>query len=126
MNYYLSVVKNYVGFSGRARRAEFWQFFLVNAVISVVLEIIGFAIKTQIILDLYSLALLLPSLAVAARRLHDTGKSAWLLLLYIVLFVGWVVLIVFWCLDSTPGANKHGENPKGVGAPSDQQPYNYA
>ena len=118
---YTGVLKNYVGFQGRAGRAEFWQFALVNIVIGIVLGIVDLAIKSQILGGLYDLAILLPSLAVLVRRLHDTDKSAWWLLLYIVIFVGWIVLLVFACLDSTPGANKYGPNPKGVGnGPADQ------
>ena len=124
LNYYIGALKNYVGFSGRARRAEFWQFFLVNAAITVVLEIIDAAIGSPVLGYIYSLAVLLPFVAVAIRRLHDTNKSGWWLLLYFAIIVGWIVLIVFWCLDGTPGANKHGENPKGVGGvPADGAPY---
>ena len=127
MNYYISVLKNYVGFTGRARRAEFWQFVLGNVVVSIVLAIIDVAIGSQILGYLYDLAVLLPTLAVAARRLHDTNRTAWWLLLYLIPFLGWIVLIVFWCLDSTPGANQHGENPKGIGGvPTDLQPGTYA
>jgi uncharacterized membrane protein YhaH (DUF805 family) len=115
INYYTGALKNYVGFQGRARRAEFWQFALVNIIIGIVLGIIDIAIKSQILGGIYDLAILLPSLALLTRRLHDTGKSAWWLLLYIVIFVGWIVLIVFACLDSTPGPNKYGPNPKGAG-----------
>lgn len=116
MNNYLSVLKNYVGFTGRAGRAEFWQYALVNIIISVVLNIIDAAIKTQILAIIFELAVLLPSLAVAARRLHDTDRTGWWLLLYLIPILGWIALLVFFCLEGTPGANKHGENPSGAGA----------
>jgi uncharacterized membrane protein YhaH (DUF805 family) len=61
-----------------------------------------------------------PSLAVAFRRLHDTGRSAWWILIALVPFVGAIVLLVFTCLDSTPGPNQFGQNPKGVGNPAEQ------
>jgi uncharacterized membrane protein YhaH (DUF805 family) len=121
INYYTGVLKNYVGFQGRARRAEYWQFALVNFVIVVVLDIIDLAIKSPILAALYGLAILLPGLAVAFRRLHDTDRTAWWLLIILVPFAGWIVLLVFACLEGTPGPNKYGPNPKEVGnAPADQ------
>jgi uncharacterized membrane protein YhaH (DUF805 family) len=121
INYYTGVLKNYVGFQGRARRAEYWQFALVNFVIVVVLDIVDLAIKSPILAALYGLAILLPGLAVAFRRLHDTDRTAWWLLIILVPFAGWIVLLVFACLEGTPGPNKYGPNPKEVGnAPADQ------
>jgi uncharacterized membrane protein YhaH (DUF805 family) len=121
INYYTGVLKNYVGFQGRARRAEFWQFALVNVIVGIILGIVDLAIGSQVLGYIYDLAILLPGLAVLVRRLHDTDKSAWWLLLYLVLFVGWIVLIVFACQEGTPGANKYGPNPKGVAnGPADQ------
>ena len=113
INNYTRVLKNYVGFQGRASRAEFWQFVLVNFIIGVILGIVDTAIKSQILGGIYDLAILLPALAVLTRRLHDTDRSAWWLLLYIVIFVGWIVLIVFAALEGTPGDNKYGPNPNG-------------
>jgi uncharacterized membrane protein YhaH (DUF805 family) len=121
INYYTGVLKNYVGFQGRARRAEFWQFTLVSVVISIVLDAIGAAAKFPLLGSLYGLAVLLPTLAVTVRRLHDTDRSGWWVLLDIIPIVGWIVVLVFLCLDSTPGANKYGPNPKGIGnQPVDQ------
>ena len=120
INYYTGVLKNYAGFEGRARRAEYWQFALVNFIIIVVLDIIGVAIKFPFLGVLYGLAVLVPSLAVAFRRLHDTNRSAWWILIGLVPFVGGIVLLVFACLDSTPGPNQFGPNPKGIGNPADQ------
>lgn len=112
MNWYLAVLKNYVGFSGRARRTEFWMFVLFNVVISIVLNIIGLVIKTQILSYIYSLAVLLPSLAVGSRRLHDTGKSGWLQLLLIIPFIGAIIMIVFWAMPGVQGPNAYGPDPK--------------
>ncbi|QMU78815.1 DUF805 domain-containing protein [Streptacidiphilus sp. PB12-B1b] len=112
MNWYLDVLKNYVGFSGRARRTEFWMFALINFIVAVVLGIIGAVIGTSVIGDIYALAVLLPSLAVAIRRLHDTGRSGWWLLIAIIPIIGWIILIVFDVSDSTPGENQYGPNPK--------------
>jgi uncharacterized membrane protein YhaH (DUF805 family) len=111
MNNYVSVLKNYVGFGGRAARPEFWWFTLVNFIIVVVLDIVDVAIKTQAIVGVYELAVLLPSLAVLARRLHDTGKTAWWILIGLIPLIGAIVLIVFTCQPGTPGPNQHGENP---------------
>jgi uncharacterized membrane protein YhaH (DUF805 family) len=112
VNYYLAVLKNYAGFSGRARRAEYWQFALFNAIALVALFVIDLAIKTTIPYLLYTLAVIVPGLAVAVRRLHDTGRSGWWLLIGLVPLVGAIVLLVFACLDSEAGENKYGANPK--------------
>lgn len=117
MNWYVSVLKKYVEFSGRASRTEFWMFALINFVIGIVLGIIDGVIGTKgayglgALGGLYNLAVLLPSLAVAARRLHDTGRSAWWLLLLFVPIIGWVVLLVFYILESQTGDNEYGPSP---------------
>lgn len=115
---YLGVLKQYVVFNGRARRREFWTFFLCNIAISVVLSILAqipvLGIIFSIISGLFGLAILLPSLAVGARRLHDINKTGLLLLLCLVPIVGAIILIVFWAQDGTPGQNQYGPNPKGV------------
>ncbi len=117
MNWYVDVLKNYVGFGGRARRQEFWMFALFNAIIAIVLFVIGLVIKTSLLSDIYSLAVLLPGLAVAFRRLHDTGRTAWWILIALIPLIGAIVLLVFFCLEGEPGANKFGPNPKQIDAP---------
>ncbi|MGG4219336.1 DUF805 domain-containing protein [Paenibacillus jamilae] len=113
MQWYLNGLKNYVGFQGRARRTEYWMFVLFSVIATVVIGIIdGLFGLTPILTYIYSLAVLLPSLAVMARRLHDTGKSGWWILIALVPLVGSIILIVFFCLDSQPGDNKYGKNPK--------------
>jgi len=119
MEWYLKVLKNYVGFSGRARRTEFWMFVLFNVIANVIAQILdrifgwdGTA-NTGPIQMLYSLAVLLPSLAVAFRRLHDTNRSGWWILLGLIPIVGWIVLIVFYAQAGTAGANNYGPDPKG-------------
>lgn len=117
MNYYVDVLKKYVLFSGRARRQEFWMFFLINFAISVVVGIIDTAIGAGSILSgLYSLAVLLPVLGLAVRRLHDTNKSAWWLLLYLIPVLGWIALIVFWATEGQREPNQYGPSPKAVHA----------
>ena len=109
---------NYVGFSGRARRSEFWYFvlftFLVGVVTTVVDRVLGtdFATGGGLVNMLGSLVLILPSLAVAVRRMHDTGRSGWWLLIGFIPIVGWILLIVWYCTDTEPGDNQYGPNPK--------------
>jgi len=113
VNWYLAVLKNYAGFSGRARRTEYWMFFLINFIIVVVLDVIGLALKLGTYLGIiYSLAVLLPALAVAVRRLHDTGRSGWWVLISFVPLVGTIILIVFLATEGQPGDNQYGPNPK--------------
>lgn len=113
MQWYLKVLQNYVGFQGRARRQEYWMFILFNIIISIVLSIVEKAAGIDPFLTgLYSLAILLPSLAVGIRRLHDIGKSGWWILIGLIPFIGSIILIVFACLDSQPNDNQYGPNPK--------------
>ncbi|MDF2678531.1 MAG: Inner rane protein [Bacillota bacterium] len=114
MNWYTSVLKKYATFSGRARRKEYWMFTLINMIIITVLQIIDFTMGTMLISGIYSLLVFLPSLAVTVRRLHDTGKSGWWLLINIIPVIGFIVMIVFLVKDSDPGSNKFGPNPKEV------------
>jgi uncharacterized membrane protein YhaH (DUF805 family) len=108
MNYYLEVLQKYVVFEGRARRSEYWYFVLFNFIISLVLGLIGNAINLPFISTIYSLAIFLPSIAVAIRRMHDVGKSGWYILIP-------VYNLILACTDSEVGENKYGQNPKGIG-----------
>ena len=113
VSWYLTVLKNYAGFSGRARRTEYWMFILFNIIISVVLSVIGSVVDQGNILGaIYALAVLIPSLAVAVRRLHDTGRSGWWLLIGLIPLIGAIVLIVFMASEGKPGDNEYGPNPK--------------
>ena len=113
MEWYLKVLKNYVGFSGRASRKEYWMFVLYNVIALVILSVVDKALGIYPVLyGLYSLAVLLPSLAVSIRRLHDTGKSGAWILLALIPFVGAIILIVFMCTDSQSNDNQYGPNPK--------------
>ena len=116
MNWYVKVLKQYVDFSGRAQRMEFWMFQLFNLLISIGLAIVDAILGLGILQMVYALAVLLPSIAVGARRLHDTNRSGWWLLLAFIPVIGIIVLIVFWVQDSDPGSNAFGPNPKGAGA----------
>jgi len=122
MNYYLTVLKKYAVFEGRARRAEFWWFALFNFIFGMVLQMLfgpviitaeeGAASPLAFIPVLYMLAILIPSIAVAVRRLHDTGRSGWFILLLLIPLVGPIVLIVFYAQEGASGDNAYGANPK--------------
>lgn len=103
--YFIDVLKNhYVDFSGKATRTQFWMFALFNFIVSIVLGIIcGIFLQeqtTNIISWIYSLALFLPSLGIAARRLRDGGFTPWLLLLLLIPILGWLILLILYCLPS--------------------------
>ncbi len=118
MNWYIKVLKNYVTFDGRARRKEYWLFFLINLIISIILSVVDSSIAGSgasnigILSTIYSLAVFLPGVAVSIRRLHDTGRTGWWLLIALIPLIGAIVLLVFMVQDSKPGANRFGANPK--------------
>ncbi|OGX13773.1 MAG: hypothetical protein A2351_00685 [Omnitrophica bacterium RIFOXYB12_FULL_50_7] len=113
MNWYIEVLKKYAVFSGRARRTEYWMFFLFNFVIAFVLGFIEGIFKGPgVLFWLYSLAILVPGIAVAIRRLHDTGRSGWWILISLIPVIGTIVFIVFMAQDSQPNENQYGPNPK--------------
>ncbi len=127
-DYYVNVFKNkYADFSGRARRSEYWYFALFNALLGMVLGfvagllggIMGNETVTLIIIGVFYLGIIIPSIAIGVRRLHDTGKSGWLYLLALIPILGGLILLVFFCTDSQAGTNKWGANPKGHNAIAD-------
>ena len=119
MSWYLAVLKKYTQFSGRAHRTEYWMFVVVNLAIIIAISIVeGIFGGPGVLGAIYGLAVLLPSLAVGVRRLHDIGKSGWWLLIGLVPVVGIIVLIVFAAQDGQPGTNTYGPNPKAAGAPA--------
>lgn len=113
------VLNKYATFSGRARRKEYWMFTLFNIIISIALALVddmmGLTIgggTSGIIGSLYSLAVLIPGIAVSVRRLHDLGKSGWMLLIAFIPLVGAIWLIILFATDGQPGGNEYGANPK--------------
>lgn len=113
MYWYLKVLKNYVGFQGRAGRKEYWMFVLIHFIVSIILSIVESIIDLPgILTGLYGLAVLLPSLAVGIRRLHDTGRSGWWLFISLIPFIGSIILIVFACQGSQENDNQYGSIPK--------------
>ncbi len=118
--YYLEGLRRYADFEGRAGRAEFWWFTLVLYGIQIAIVVIGAVLGTfssalEIVsvgvLWIHGLGTALPQLAVTARRLHDTGRSGWWMLIILVPFVGWIPLLVFLVLPSNPGPNEYGRGP---------------
>ena len=119
MNWFVDVVKKYAVFNGRARRKEYWMFLLFYILIYVGLIIVESLIGSPGILVLVlALGLLVPSLAVSIRRLHDTERSGWWFLIAFVPIVGGIVLLVFMCLDGTSGPNRFGADPKAEPEPA--------
>ena len=123
MEWYLKVLKQYADFSGRARRTEFWMFYLFNMLIMLGLWMvcaISFAITQSwvafaifgILFFLYYLATLIPMLAVTVRRLHDTGNSGFMYFVSFIPFVGGIWLIILLCTDGMQGYNNYGSDPK--------------
>ena len=112
-----SVFSKYATFSGRARRSEYWYFVLLQVIVTAVLNGLYSATESvafSAILVLFDLALLVPSLAVCWRRLHDIGRSGAYYFFVLIPLVGWILLLVWMCQDSQPGANQYGPNPKGM------------
>ena len=127
MNWYVKVLKQYVDFSGRARRREYWMFVLVNVVIVIVLSLLDTLLGTGgfratsgggnslgLLSGLYSLAVLLPTIAVTVRRLHDTDRTGWWILIGFIPIIGGIVLLVFYVLEGTRGPNRYGPDPKSI------------
>ena len=116
MNYYVNVLKNYAVFSGRAQRAEYWYFVLFNIIVAILIAIIsGIIGDTKGFLTLiYAILVFVPHLAVVVRRLHDVGKSGWMILLVLIPIIGSIWLFVLLVSDSIAEDNKYGPNPKKV------------
>ena len=109
-NYKDMITKKYFCFEGRASRKEFWMFFLANFIVTTILGFIPGRVG-MIIQAVYSLAILLPFLGVTARRLHDTGRSGWMMLLAFIPFVGALIVIILCALEGQKEANQYGEVP---------------
>jgi uncharacterized membrane protein YhaH (DUF805 family) len=100
--------QNIMNFSGRASRSAFWWFWLAGFIADVVLQAIVRSAGSLTLSYLVSLAVFVVTLSVAVRRLHDSDKSGWLVLLAIIPVLGWIALLVLYCLPGTPGPNRHG------------------
>ena len=119
MNWYVEVLKKYAVFDGRAGRPEYWYFVLFNIIVSVVLGVIDGMLGTVssgarigLLGGIYSLAVLLPSIGVGIRRLHDINRSGWWLLIGLIPLVGWIILIIWAATESDAGPNQYGPGPE--------------
>ena len=102
---------NYVNFSGRSCRSEYWYWILFIIVADIVAGIIDYAIGIQVVTGLFGLATLLPNLAVAIRRLHDLDRTGWWIFIGLIPLVGWIILIIWYCTRGTNGPNHWGPDP---------------
>ena len=105
MNYYLAVLKKYADFNGRARRSEYWYFTLFSTIISIILMVATYRSKFSSIENIYSLIVLVPSIAVGVRRMHDLNKSGWY---YLIPFYNLILAFT----NGTVGPNDYGIDPK--------------
>ncbi|WP_241908279.1 DUF805 domain-containing protein, partial [Vibrio sp. 10N.261.52.A1] len=119
MNWFVDVIKRPVEFNGRARRREYWYFFAVSLGITLLLSLIDNVLgwydpnsDIGLLSGIFSLLILLPGLSVTIRRLHDTNRTGWWVLLYLVPVIGFFILSIFLILDSNMECNKYGDNPK--------------
>lgn len=130
MNWFLECLsKKYAVVEGRARRKEYWFFTLFYCLGLIVLMIVDGITGTLseqagigLLSGVFVLATLVPYIAVTVRRLHDTDRSGWWILLSLIPLIGGLVLLVFMLVDSQPGANRFGPNPKGVSGPGMPSP----
>ncbi len=111
MGYFIAALKKYAVFSGRARRKEYWMFVLFYMLFSIVFSIMDAVIGTYFITAIYALVMIIPSLSVMVRRLHDTGRSGWWFFISFVPLVGAIVLLVF-LVQNSHDENDYGVNPK--------------
>ena len=118
MNGYMSVMRNYVNIDGRARRKEYWMFFLVYLAILIVASVLDSIIGLGLIGGLVALAHLLPSICVGVRRLHDINRSGWWLLVALVPFIGWIIALYWAVKAGDSGGNNFGADPKTEAEPA--------
>jgi len=119
MNWYFEVLKKYARFNGRARRKEYWYFFLFNIIASIILAVVDVGtgsfneeVGLGFLSGIYTLAVLIPGIAVLIRRLHDTNRSGWWFLIALIPIIGPIVLLVFTVQAGTSGENQYGSDPK--------------
>src|ERR687898_3320915 len=119
MSWYLEALKKYAVFGGRSRRKEYWYFVLFNIIVAIGLGVIDVVLGTfsyssniGLLSGIYSLAILIPSLAVTVRRLHDIDRTGWWILINLIPLIGAIVLLVFALTPGTPGSNRYGPDPK--------------
>lgn len=114
MEYFIGAIRKYAEFSGRSTRKEYWMYYLIYFLIYIVLAVIDGIVGVMIFTSIFSLALMIPSVSITARRLHDTGRSGWWQLILFVPLIGLIVMIIFLVQDSSD-SNKYGTNPELAG-----------
>lgn len=119
MDYFLGALKKYADFSGRARRKEYWMYMLFYFIAAIIVAFFDIVLGISFLSIILGLALLIPTISITTRRLHDTDRTGWWQLVFLVPIVGFIVMLVFMCMDSHPD-NEYGPNPKGLQA--DLQP----
>jgi uncharacterized membrane protein YhaH (DUF805 family) len=120
-----SVLSQYAGFTGRARRSEYWYWTLAYVIVYVVAVILDSIFgSSPLFVIIVVLAAIVPNIAVSVRRLHDTDKSGWFILIGLIPIIGTIILIVFYVMDSGPD-NQYGPNPKGASGPAAPPPPAY-
>jgi len=123
MRWYIKVFKNYAVFRGRAGLKEYWCFALFNIIINLCLALVdsktgNLAAEARLGLfgTIYNVVILIPTIAVSVRRLHDTNRKGWWVLLGLIPIIGTIILLVYLVQDSDPGENRYGRCPRGLGA----------
>ncbi len=116
MNWFIQAFKKYAVFNGRARRKEFWMYYLFLMIFMVVAAVIDALMGSFVLSAVFTLATLVPTLSVYIRRLHDTGRSGWWILISLIPVVGGLVLFYFLISDGGVEDNQYGESPKMVAA----------
>ncbi len=112
MNWYLKVIRQYADFNGRAGRTEYWMFVLFNIIFSIAASVLDYMMGTVYVFSgIYSLFVLIPSIAVTVRRLHDIGKSGWMILILLIPVIGVIWFLVLMVTQGTPGENSYGPEP---------------
>lgn len=119
MHWYIKALKRFTDFKGRSRRKEYWMFALFNVIISITTTLLDYAFGTAsfvyyigLFSMLYGLFVFIPFIAVSVRRLHDTGKTGWMLLIAIIPIIGAIWLLVLFATEGTRGTNMYGSDPK--------------
>ncbi len=119
MKWYFQPLRKYAVFAGRARRREFWSFFLINLAIILALRRLDILLGTWdsdshvgLVSGVFQVATLIPTIAVSIRRLHDTNRNGWWYVMIFIPFVGWIPLFIFLAQDGQPGENRYGPSPK--------------
>ena len=113
MEYFNDALKKYATFEGRATRTQYWMYILFYAIFSIVLNIVDYVLGTFFLATIFGLGLLIPSISICARRLHDTGRSGWWQLILFIPLLGVIVLLIFMVLDSDE-ENEYGPDPKAI------------